>query len=276
MANFEIQKQKTITARIEKKSEIAKGTIEVIFTIEEGLFSFEPGQYVWVELLNLNFPDPRGTRRAFSIVSDPLVKNKLSIIFRISESGYKKTLISLPVGSDVHLIGPCGSFVLHDDIKIPTVFVAGGSGVASFFCIISNEILKKTGRELELFYFNDNEEKSPYLKELKDLERGSPFFKLHLFFGKLKSDDQTIVDLFLEAYSPIKDTNLYISGPVGMINIVDEIFSRIKIPSGSIHYEENYPSKHIGPENEKYFTRLEMFKQAVDQSLSSASTSESR
>ena len=141
MANFEIQKQKTITARIEKKSEIAKGTIEVIFTIEEGLFSFEPGQYVWVELLNLNFPDPRGTRRAFSIVSDPLVKNKLSIIFRISESGYKKTLISLPVGSDVHLIGHCGSFVLHDYIKIPTVFVAGGSGVASFFCFILSKKL---------------------------------------------------------------------------------------------------------------------------------------
>ncbi len=266
MANFEVQNQKTIIARIEKITEIVKETIEVVFTFDDETFSFKSGQYIWVELLKLNFPDHHGSRRAFSIVSDPETKNKISVIFRKSESGYKRTLVSLSIGSEVHLIGPCGSVILQEDINKPAVFVAGGTSIAPFFSIISHEINQKTGRKLELFYFNTSEESAPYLNELRNFEKENQSFKLHLFFYILKNDDEIVLNYFEDTCTYLKNADWYISGPEGMVDVVSEIISKIKIPDESIHYEEHYPSLHIELKDDKYFEKLEMFKLAVDQS----------
>lgn len=264
MVNIEDQ-EKIIRAKIAKVSEIAEETLEITFVFDDKNFSFIAGQYVWVELLKLDFPDTRGFRRAFSIVSDPAIKGKITIIFRKSESGYKKTLLSLPIGSEVRIFGPYGSIILPSDVNTPAVFIAGGSGVAPFFSMISNEINQKTGRRLELFCFNDNQNRTPYLEELKKLSQDNPIFKLHLFFGKI--EENINLDIFKEIHNLLGGASWYVAGPKGMVNVLADIFIKIKIPSELINYEENYPVTNTESETDKdYFFKLEIFKQAVAQS----------
>ncbi len=265
MSNLKIIDQKKIIAKVEKKSEIKKGTIEIVFTFEDKTFSFEPGQYIWVELPKSLFSNPESIRRAFSIASDPVVKNRMSIIFRKSESIYKKTMASLPIGSEVFIVGPCGSAILNEELNKPTIFIAGGTGIAPFFSIILNQISQKNNRQITFFYFNETEDRAPYLEELKRIAQENSFIKLYLFFGKLKIKD--LLKIFQETNISAKEASWYVSGPKGMVDIIYQIFIEMKISNERIHYEENYPTISNKIENENNsFNKIEIFKQAVAQS----------
>ena len=85
--------QKIFPAEIEAVKEIAVDTYEVTLKINAD-FSFVAGQYLWLDLGELVTDDPRGSRKAFSIVSPPSLLPKIKIIFRTGSSIYKKTLIN--------------------------------------------------------------------------------------------------------------------------------------------------------------------------------------
>lgn len=50
--------------QLKDATSIAKDTFQVRFSYDEGLFKFSPGQYVWVALPQLIYPDQRGEQRA--------------------------------------------------------------------------------------------------------------------------------------------------------------------------------------------------------------------
>ena len=81
-----------VRATIVARREIAQDTIEIILDLGAARFFFVAGQYIWLILPHLLFPDPKGKRRAFSIASSPR-ENNFTIVFRFSQSGFKKTLM---------------------------------------------------------------------------------------------------------------------------------------------------------------------------------------
>ena len=74
-------------------------------------FTFKAGQYVFVNLPKLNYPDDRGPRRQFSIVNSPNQKGIIVVTTRLSDSGFKKTLNELPIGTEVEL-GPVAGVIV--------------------------------------------------------------------------------------------------------------------------------------------------------------------
>lgn len=82
---------------IEKK-ELIEGVWEVSFDRRNKNFSFIAGQYIRLVLTKLDYEDSLGLARLFSIASSPNDKEKISIIFRVSGSGFKKTLLHTPIG----------------------------------------------------------------------------------------------------------------------------------------------------------------------------------
>ncbi|MDP1706307.1 MAG: hypothetical protein Q8L36_00615 [bacterium] len=86
--------EKIFDATIVNKREVAESTYELTFEINNGNFSFIPGQYIWVVLNELKYPDEHGNRHCFSIVSEFRdEKNRIRCVFRDSDSGFKKSLI---------------------------------------------------------------------------------------------------------------------------------------------------------------------------------------
>jgi len=69
--------------------QIAKQIIEATIKVPED-FSFFAGQYIWLAIPELTYPDPKGNTRMFSIASSPTHKGHITIIFRTGDSGYKK------------------------------------------------------------------------------------------------------------------------------------------------------------------------------------------
>ena len=83
-----------------KKVDEARGTKSFFFNIVDGYLSeeklsWEPGQYIYITLPYLNYPDERGDTRHFTISSSPTEGDLIRITIRIrQESGYKKHLMN--------------------------------------------------------------------------------------------------------------------------------------------------------------------------------------
>ena len=161
--------QKNWKAKIINNRRVAENTYEISFEIFEKDFSFKAGQYIWIGLPKLKYSDPKGDRRAFSIITTPALKNRVTILFRNSKSGYKKTLIESAVGSEVSIAGPFGYLDFPRDEKTPVVFLAGGVGIAPFLCQIRYCVENKINRKITLLHANSSIEEAAYSDELSKI-----------------------------------------------------------------------------------------------------------
>src|SRR5882724_8480449 len=96
------------------------------------------GQYTELYLPHDN-PDNRGEKHWFTLSSSP-TNSLVSITSKFSPnngSTFKRTLLQLPLGTQVTMAAPMGDFVLPKDKSIPLVFVAGGIGVTPMHSIVS-------------------------------------------------------------------------------------------------------------------------------------------
>lgn len=177
-----------IVAKIYQRRTIASKTVEVSFELQNNKFTFLPGQYIQVGLKKLLYEDQQGEYRSFSIVSSPNQKRILSVVFRNSGSGYKKSLLELSIGSEVYIEGPYGYLTLPPKSNHPIVFIAGGIGIAPFISMI--RFAKENNRKssITLLYSNRNKESAAYLKELEQIAKGSSFLNLKTLYKPFTFD----------------------------------------------------------------------------------------
>lgn len=232
-----------------KKVDEARGTKSFFFNIVDGYLSeeklsWEPGQYIYITLPYLNYPDERGDTRHFTISSSPTEGDLIRITIRIrQESGYKKTLDELPIGSEVEGKGPQGTFLFDSKIEY-NIFLAGGIGITPFRSIIKNVIddKQKQKTNIHLIYSNSDND-FIFKKELDKWQEENEFIKVtyldssvsgHLDSKKLSS---------LVSNDDIKIT-YYAVGPNAFVNAMEEILeelsssSAIKIPENNIKTEK--------------------------------------
>src|SRR5215211_2476452 len=187
-------------ATVREKTEVAEGTLLVTFDLLGREVSFEPGQYFWVTLPEPAYEDERGARRHFTVVTSPDEHGVLGFCTRLRESAFKRSVAELPVGAEVDVEEPKGSFALPDDPDRPLVFVAGGIGITPF-------------RSMPRF-----------LDELRDLERRRDWFRLVL----LLTDDpewegdtrRPSADVIADHVGDLGGYTFLVAGPPGMSEAV--------------------------------------------------------
>ncbi len=229
---MDLAKKATITS----VKQVAKKTIEVTIEVPEN-FNFIAGQYLWLMIPELKYPDVSGNMRMFSIASPPTRKGALDLIFRTGESGFKKTLAEMIPGAEVIFSGPFGSLTLQEDNSLPLVFVAGGVGVASFLSIIRFSNETHSGHKITLIYADASEQEALYLDELERIERENPNFKLFRVFGSLgEAQLKRLADGFFRqkaAWSVV--------GPRAFVDSVSHYLSKRGVPLQDISFEQFYP-----------------------------------
>src|SRR3989344_845129 len=252
--------EKNFNSILVNKKEVAEDTYEVTFEIDNNRFSFLPGQYVWVVLPELQYPDERGNRRPFSVVSRFKGKhNQVSSVFRKSDSGFKRTLINMPIGSAVRIEGPFGFCTLPQDETIPVVFLVGGVGIASVFTMINHATVNKSPRRIILIYVNSNPERATYLNELGNIQTENKNFTLISRFGDLTSD------LIFSNTKSVIDPVWYIFGPEDMVFTAGEILIKHNIQPGKIETEEfRLVTSPFFKESQEIIEASDGFKMALD------------
>lgn len=222
---------------VNKKTE-AENAVSFFFEKPQD-FQFEAGQYIYLTLSKLNYPDERGETRHFTFASSPEEK-LIQITTRIREqSGYKKTLNELPIGSEIEARGPQGLLVLpsHHSLITNHIFLAGGIGITPFRSIIKHVLENNLDLSIHLIYSNSdsdfifNEELTKWQEESKNL-------KIDFIDTSISGHiDTQMLQKLIPVYD-IQTTTFYAVGPNAFVNAMEEILETMKIPEDSIRTEK--------------------------------------
>jgi ferredoxin-NADP reductase len=158
-------------ALIKEKREVARETLLVTFDLLGEEVDFSAGQYFWVTLPNIGYDDEKGLRRHITVVTSPNERGVLGLATRLRDTAFKRTLRELPVGAEVDVEQPKGSYGLPDDPSRPLVFVAGGIGITVFHSMLRFIQEERLPYRVTLIYSNRDRESTAFLDELRELEQ---------------------------------------------------------------------------------------------------------
>jgi ferredoxin-NADP reductase len=167
-------------AKIKEKKQVAKGTLMVVFDLLGREVDYTAGQYFWVTLLDPPYDDEKGPRRHISVVTSPNERGVLGLCTRLRDTAFKRSLAELPIGADVEVEEPKGTFLLPEDTDRSYVFIAGGIGITVFRCMLRYIDEEGLPHRVTLVYSNRDRESTAFLDELTELEQKNPNFLLVL------------------------------------------------------------------------------------------------
>ena len=225
--------------KLVKKVAEAKGTKSFFWEPEKEV-NFLAGQYYYFTLPKLNYPDPRGSTRHFTISNSPTEGSPLRLTTRIrEESGYKKTLDTLPVGAEIEGEGPNGTFVLDEKEPGPHIFLAGGIGITPFRAFIKYAIDKKLITPMYLIYSNSDSDFA-YGMELKKWDKENDFLEIEFFdSGKSGHLNEEKIEKFVGNWRlEIGSCTSWVVGPPAFIDAMEDVLEKMKVPADHIRSEK--------------------------------------
>src|SRR6202047_1086539 len=102
-------------SKLLSRVEVAEGTMAFHFE-KPARFDFKPGQSSDMTLSNPPETDAEGNTRTFSIASPPF-ENLLMFTTRTRDTAFKRSLKKVPLGTQVKIDTPMGSFTLHKNFS---------------------------------------------------------------------------------------------------------------------------------------------------------------
>jgi ferredoxin-NADP reductase len=233
-----------ILCKLKDRTEVAEGTMAFQFEKPPG-WTFKPGQYLDMTLLDPPETDSEGNVRSFSIASAPH-EETLMVATRMRDTAFKRVLKTMPFGTAVKIEGPSGDLVLQNDVTRTAVFLAGGIGITPFRSIVHWAAKEKLPNRIVLFYSNRRPEDAPFLAELQALEGDNPKYQLIASMTEMEKShrpwsgetgliDQEMLGRYLKgAASPI----YYIAGPPAMVKGLHEMLNKAGMNDDDIRAEE--------------------------------------
>jgi ferredoxin-NADP reductase len=226
------------------KEEIADGTVAFHFQ-KPGGFAFKAGQFGDFTLINPVETDAEGNIRGFSLASAPYEVD-LMLATRMRDTAFKRVLRTMEIGTEVSLDAPYGSFTLHNNPRIPAVFLTGGIGVTPVRSIVLQAAYDNLPHKIFLFYSNRRPEDAAFLDELMEAQEKNPNYT---FVGTMtemekstrKWDGETgyINKAMLEKYvDDLMRPIYYVAGPASMVTVMRKTLNEAGVDDDNIRTEE--------------------------------------
>jgi ferredoxin-NADP reductase len=232
------------TVKLLSREEVAEDTMSFYFGKPAG-FQFNPGQYLDCSLINPPETDAEGNIRTLSIASAPTEKD-LMVATRMRDTAFKRVLKTMPLGSQLQIDGPLGSFTLHSSASRPAVFLAGGIGITPFRSMIVNAAREGLARRVVLFYSNRRPEDSAFLQELQQIGSGNKNYQTICVITKMEKskrpwhgetgyiDKAMLVRFVSDLAAPI----YYVAGPPAMVTALKETLTGAGVNEDDIRSED--------------------------------------
>jgi len=219
--------------------------------------TYLPGQYYYFTLPNLKYSDPRGATRHFTLSSSPSEEGLIRFTTKIrEESGYKKTLFELKIGTEIEGEGSNGTFILDENEKGNHVLIAGGIGITPFRSFIKYNIDKKlTDIKIHLIYSNSTPEEITFKNELEEWSKSNDNIKIAMTITKPEENkqnlpagrqgwngltgriDEKMIKKLTTNYK-LQTTKFWLCGPPPMVEAMERTLLNLKISPGHIRSEK--------------------------------------
>jgi ferredoxin-NADP reductase len=149
-------------------------------------------------------------------------------------------------GTKVSLDAPYGSFTLHNNSKIPAVFLTGGIGVTPVRSIVLQAVHDNLPHKIFLFYSNRRPEDTAFLDELVAAQEKNPNYTLIGTMTEMEKSsrkwngetgyinrpmlEKHVGDLTLPIY--------YVAGPASMVTAMRKTLNEAGVDDDNIRTEE--------------------------------------
>jgi ferredoxin-NADP reductase len=230
--------------RLLDRRQVAEDTMAFYFEKPPG-FEYTAGQFADYTLLDPSETDNEGDIRGFTLTSAPY-EPWLMATTRLRDTAFKRVLRELPIGTELLLDAPYGSFTLHHNVARPAVFLTGGIGITPVRSIALQAAHERTGPRIIVFYSNKRPEDAAFLDELRRLDETEENFTLVATMTRPETsgrrwDGETghvnramlsrhIDDLTVPIY--------YLSGPATMVTAMRGVLNDSGVDADDIRTEE--------------------------------------
>ena len=226
------------------KEEIADGTMAFRFE-KPGGFAFKAGQFGDFTLINPVETDAAGNTRGFSLASAPY-EGDLMLATRMRDTAFKRVLRTMEIGAEVSLDAPYGSFTLHNNSRIPAVFLTGGIGVTPVRSIVLQAAHDNLPHKIFLFDSNRRPEDAAFLNDLIEAQGKNPNYTFVGTMTEMQNSAQEwngvtgyIRKAMLEKY--VGDLTVpiyYLAGPGSMVTAMRKTLNEAGVDDDNIRTEE--------------------------------------
>lgn len=209
----------TFSGTLTDLQKVSDSTITFDITLDEGEpeISFLAGQYVNVEIPNL------GETRSYSFSSKP-AERKTSFVVRNVPNGKMSSFLSntAKVGDKMRFTGPFGSFYLRPIVR-PTLFLAGGTGIAPFLSML--KVLDEKGSEhpIRMVFGVTNDDDLVSLDVLEAFKAKHSWFDYRTVVANESSTHERkgyVTAHIDNDWLNAGDVDIYLCGPVAMVDAV--------------------------------------------------------
>jgi len=233
------------------KHEECKDTVSFFFEPQEPV-TRRPGQYFYIDVPELKYPDPRGPKRQFTISSSPTEGPILRVTVRTRAeniSGYKHTLYELPEGTLLEAEGPMGNYILDEQTPFEgqQVFLAGGIGITPYRCFMKYAIDKGLQKQMHLIYSNPTPSEITFREELEQMAKEHSNIKVDMTVTHPEEEPQNpwsgltgrVDQAFLEKQvGDLSKPTFWMCGPPPMVDALDEMLGKAGIPTAKRKIEK--------------------------------------
>lgn len=222
---------------------IQNNNIAMWFDRKGSDFSFEPGQYARITLLEPIYDDKDGNTRLFSVASSPK-KDYVMFTTRALDSAFNKNILEMPIGAKAEISDFGGNTVLHSDSSVPAVFLIGGIGITPVRCMVEYIVTENLPYNAYLFYSNPIASSMAFFDEFKEWAKEYEGFKFiptiddrndtswEYDFGYI--DKGMLVKNIPNVLKPI----YYIVGPTVMVESMEKLLLELNVNSNNIKLEK--------------------------------------
>jgi ferredoxin-NADP reductase len=219
---------------LRRREQVAEGTFAFYFDKPAG-FTHQAGQNALFSL-----PDGKESR-TFTIASAPH-ERELMVATRMRDSAFKRSIATLPVGAKLHMDGPAGLMVLHEDESRPAVFLAGGIGITPFLAMARDAEARLLRHKITLIYSNRRPQDAAFLAELKHMQnRNFRMVATMTDDRDWKGEKRRISRELLAEHVPDHLAPVYyFAGPPGMTMAAQGMLADLGVKEDDMRSEEFY------------------------------------
>jgi ferredoxin-NADP reductase len=226
------------------RTEVAEGTVAFQFEKPTG-FVFKAGQNIDLTISGDRHASSQRLTHTFSIASSPCEED-IVITTRMRNTVFKQTLSNLPIGGRVQIEGPMGSFILHNNLAKPAIFLAGGIGIAPFLSMLTYATGEELRHYIVLFYANRCLRDAAFLDNLRKLEHTNPRFRFVPTFTRMLSNNDSwkgktghvSSEMLFTEVTMTRGSIYYIAGPPTMDAAMRRTLSEVGVDEDDIRTEE--------------------------------------
>jgi NAD(P)H-flavin reductase len=217
-------------ARVDQTRNLTHDVREMTFRlIDPKEITFKAGQFVSFEVLHPTLN--RSVTRPYSIASPPSRQDRVTLLLNLVPGGPGSTyLFSLREGDETQFKGPAGSFYLKEEGMRDLLFVATGTGIAPFRCMLDHLFEQSLSRSATLYWGLRSQRDLYYQQEFEALAKQYQNFSFITTLSRPEPGwhgaNGRVTKLVEERVSSVTSLSVYLCGNSGMISEVSALISR--------------------------------------------------